>query len=139
MCKEELVKKAFEARGHSYSPYSNFRVGAALLTKSGAVYTGCNIENASYGAAICAERTAAVQAIYHGDTAFTAIAIVGAPKDAETDAFGYAYPCGICRQFLREFAETGMKIYVAKTPDEIHETTLEALLPHSFGPEDLNI
>lgn len=137
MEKNELVRLAFEAREKSYSPYSNFRVGAALLTEDGTVFQGCNVENASYGAAICAERTAALQAVYHGHTAFKAIAIVGYPKDNTPEESDYAYPCGICRQFLREFAMPGMAVYVARTPNEVLESTLEDLLPHSFGPENL--
>lgn len=137
MDKQQLIRLAFEAREQSYSPYSGFKVGAALLTENGQVYQGCNVENASYGAAICAERCAALKAVYDGQQVFTAIAIVGYHKDASAEEASYAYPCGICRQFLREFAAPGMKIYVARTPDEVMESTLEDLLPHSFGPEDL--
>ena len=141
MDREQLIGLAFEARNKSYSPYSSYAVGAALLCASGEVYLGCNVENASYGAGICAERTAAVKAVSGGEREFTAIAVVGGPKDAFPggDEFGYAYPCGICRQFLREFAAPGMKVYVARgtAPGDILETTLEDLLPHSFGPEHL--
>lgn len=136
MDKHELVRLALEARARSYSPYSNFQVGAALLA-DGKVFQGCNVENASYGAAICAERNAALQAVYDGKRKFEAIAVAGYAKDAAPDEIGYAFPCGICRQFLREFAVAGMKVYVAKSLDDIYETTLEALLPDSFGPEDL--
>ena len=132
-----LIDIAFDAREQSYSPYSDFRVGAALLCGSGNIYTGCNVENASYGAGICAERTAAVKAVSAGEREFTAIAVVGFPKDAAPDDAGFAYPCGICRQFLREFAAPGMQVVVARTKEDILNTTLEALLPHSFGPEDL--
>lgn len=137
MDKHELVRLAFEAMEHSYSPYSNFQVGAALLTADGTVYQGCNVENASYGAAICAERTAALKAVFDGKRVFKAIAVVGAHRDSAPEEASYAYPCGICRQFLREFAAPDMKIYVARTPDEILESTLWDMLPHSFGPEDL--
>ena len=133
--KKELVAAAFAARAQSYAPYSDFCVGAAVLTESGHIYQGCNVENASYGATVCAERTAALQAVFHGDRVFTAIAIVGGERNAET--LGYAYPCGICRQFLREFAAPHMKVYVAASLDEIVETTLEELLPHAFGPQSL--
>lgn len=136
MDRRELVRLAIDARERSYSPYSKFRVGAALLA-GGKIYQGCNVENASYGAAICAERNAALQAVYDGRLKFEAIAVVGYAQDAKPEEIGYAYPCGICRQFLREFAVPGMKVYVAKSLDDIYETTLEDLLPASFGPEDL--
>ena len=137
MNKQELVRLALEARAHSYVPYSHFRVGAALLTASGKVYQGCNVENASYGGTICAERTAALRAVYEGEQRFSAIAVAGFPEVAPPEARGYAYPCGICRQFLREFALPGMKVYIARSEKEVIETTLEELLPMSFGPEHL--
>ncbi|MDL2293147.1 cytidine deaminase [Ruminococcaceae bacterium OttesenSCG-928-D13] len=133
---KQLVELAFQARESSYSPYSGFAVGAALLCASGKVYLGCNVENASYGAGICAERTAAVKAISEGERRFAAVAVVGFPAGKQPEDAGFAWPCGICRQFLREFAAPGMKVYVAKG-DEIRESTLEDLLPNSFGPEDL--
>lgn len=138
--KLELVKKAFEARSHSYSPYSRFQVGAALLTSDGEIFTGANIENASYGATICAERTAAVKAASSGSRAFVAIAVVGSEEGSDEQDMAYAYPCGICRQFLREFISPAgdMIVLVAKTPDDYRETSLDALLPESFGPSDLD-
>lgn len=135
--KAKLVSLAFQARESSYSPYSSFMVGAALLCGSGKIYLGCNVENASYGAGICAERTAAVKAISEGERLFRAIAVVGFEKGAGPESAGFAYPCGICRQFLREFAVPDMAVLVARTPTDILDTTLEALLPHSFGPEHL--
>lgn len=137
MDKRQLIQLAFEAREKSYAPYSNFQVGAALLTENGTVYQGCNVENASYGAAICAERSAATKAVFDGNRAFKAIAVVGFHKDAKPEEISFAYPCGICRQFLREFAAPDMKVYVASTPDQVLESTLEDMLPYSFGPEDL--
>lgn len=137
MTKEQLVEAAFQARESSYSPYSNFMVGAALQCESGKVYLGCNVENASYGAGICAERTAAVKAVSEGERVFTAIAVVGFPKGAAPEDAGFAYPCGICRQFLNEFAAPGMKVYVARTREDVLDTTLEDILPYSFGPKDL--
>lgn len=137
MTRDQLVDLAFTARESSYSPYSNFMVGAALLCDSGQVYLGCNVENASYGAGICAERTAAVKAVSEGERVFTAIAVVGFAKGAAPGDTGFAYPCGICRQFLREFAAPGMKVYVGRTREDVLDTTLEDLLPHSFGPEHL--
>lgn len=135
--KELLVEKALEARKMSYSPYSHFQVGAAILTGSGKIYTGANIENASYGATICAERTAAVKAIFEGERRFAAIAIAGSPEGTAEEDFVYSYPCGICRQFLREFALSDMVVYVKGPGNEIKESTLSELLPASFGPEHL--
>jgi len=123
-----LIQKALEAKEKAYVPYSNFHVGAALLADNGDIYTGCNIESASYTPTICAERTAISKAVSEGETKFKAIAVVG---DSE-----YTYPCGVCRQVIREFGKD-MKIIIAKSEDEYREYTLEELLPHSFGPEDL--
>lgn len=134
MDKHELVRLAFEARQSSYAPYSGFRVGAAVLAGSGRAYRGCNVENASYGASICAERAAVLRAVCEGERTLEAVAVVGFAADTRAV---YSFPCGICRQFLREFAAPGMKIYVARTPDDIHESVLEEMLPHSFGPESL--
>lgn len=135
--KELLIEKALGARKMSYSPYSHFQVGAAILTESGKIYTGANIENASYGATICAERTAAVKAIFEGERLFAAIAIAGSPEGTAEEDFAYSYPCGICRQFLREFALPDMAVYIKGPENEIKETTLSELLPDSFGPEHL--
>ena len=98
MNRQDLIDKAHEAMKNAYSPYSGFKVGAAILTKDGKIFTGCNVENASYGATICAERCAATKAVSEGSNEFTAIAIV-----SSSDKF--TYPCGICRQFLSEFFE----------------------------------
>ncbi|HHX19578.1 MAG TPA: cytidine deaminase [Clostridiaceae bacterium] len=138
--KLRLVEEAFLARESSYAPYSRFKVGAAILTTDGRIFRGANIENASYGATICAERTAAVKAVSEGAEAFVAIAVVGAEENANLEALDLAYPCGICRQVLREFLPTSgeMIILVATSPTAFFETTLHALLPHSFGPEDLD-
>ena len=125
---EALFEKACAMLDMAYAPYSQFRVGACLLTEDGRVFTGCNIENASYDATICAERTAAVKAVSEGATKFLAIAIAG-EKEA-------AWPCGICRQFLREFGPH-MRVIVGQKGGPLHTATLDALLPHSFGPEDL--
>ncbi|MGO1368125.1 MAG: cytidine deaminase [Senegalia sp. (in: firmicutes)] len=125
---EELVKKAIEAKEMAYVPYSKFRVGAALLTDDGKIYKGCNIESASYSPTNCAERTAIFKAVSEGDKNFTAIAV--------TSDSGYTFPCGVCRQVMREFSPK-LKIYIVKNENEYKEFTLEELLPHSFGPEDL--
>lgn len=123
-----LVKMAIKAKENAYVPYSGFRVGAALLTKEGKVYTGCNIESASYTPTICAERTAISKAVSEGDKSFEAIAVTG---DSE-----YTFPCGVCRQVIREFGRD-IKVIVVKSEEEYKIFTLDELLPNSFGPEDL--
>ena len=138
MDEKELVFLAIEARKKSYTPYSKFKVWAALLTKNGRVYQGCNIECASYSPTTCAERTALLKAVYDGNLEFSAIAIVGGPE-TQSDIFSdYSPPCGVCRQFLREFCDPkNMKVIVAKSLDDIKIFTLEELLPLSFGPDNL--
>ena len=134
----ELVKEAFEAMKNSYSPYSEFKVGAALLTKDGKVYRGCNIENSSYGATNCAERTAIFKAVSEGERHFTAIAIVGFKDGVTPGLEEYAYPCGVCRQVMREFVNPKeFRIIVASGEDHFKSFTLEELLPCSFEPENL--
>ena len=113
MTEHELVQMALKAREYAYAPYSCFRVGAALLCSDGKVYTGCNIENASYPCGICAERTAAAKAVSEGHTAFEALAVVGSSQEICT-------PCGLCRQFLFEFAP-GLKVLCARA-DGSYET-----------------
>ena len=137
--KKTLVESAFEAREGSYAPYSRFKVGAAILTADGQIFTGANVENASYGATICAERTAAVKAASSGARQFIAIAITGFSDEVPPEERDYAFPCGICRQVLREFLpESGdITVFVALSPEDVFETTLNTLLPHSFGPEHL--
>mgnify|MGYP005849738415 CR=1 FL=1 len=123
-----LVEAAQGARQRAYAPYSHYRVGAALLGQSGAVYTGCNVENASYGASICAERTAAVKAISEGERTFVAIAVVTANGGT---------PCGICRQFLSEFAPD-LRVIIADAEGRVHsESALADLLPDSLGTAKL--
>lgn len=132
----ELIEMAIEARKMAYAPYSKFKVGAALLGKNGVVYKGCNIENASYPATNCAERTAVYNALMDGQKEFEAIAIVGGADEAST--LEYCSPCGICRQVMREFCEpASFEIIVAKNSQEYKVFTLEELLPESFGPENL--
>ena len=111
----------------SYSPYSHYRVGAALLTKSGAVITGCNIENSAYTAAICAERTAISNAVSQGERDFVAIAVATVNGGA---------PCGVCRQVMREFAPD-LTVIIGDVSGHYQVLTLADLLPHSFGPENL--
>ena len=131
----QLIREAIAAMQYSYSPYSHFRVGAALLTKGGKIYCGCNIENAAYGPTNCAERTAFFKAVSEGELDFDAICIVGG-KDGILEE--YAPPCGVCRQVMMEFCnpET-FKIILAT--DEVHYTeyTLGELLPLGFGPGNL--
>ncbi|MGM9524335.1 MAG: cytidine deaminase [Faecousia sp.] len=131
----ELVNLAIEAREHAYVPYSNFAVGAALLTRDGKVYQGCNIENSSYGATNCAERTAFFTAVYQGERDFEAIAIVGGKAGEPVSEL--CAPCGICRQVMREFCKDDFKIILSKGDGTVLETTLTNLLPLSFSKEDL--
>lgn len=133
MEEKELIRAAMEARQRAYAPYSDFLVGAALLTENGTIYQGCNIENASYGATNCAERTAVFRAVSEGETRFSAIAIVGGMRDQELT---YAYPCGICRQVLREFCDPEqMWVIVARSETDYKKRKLSELLPDSFGPD----
>lgn len=134
MNKKDLFILAKEAMKNSYAPYSNYNVGAVLLTKSGKTYKGCNIENASYSVTNCAERTALFSAISNGEKDFEAICIVGGKNGAITD---YAMPCGICRQALAEFCDADFKVYVGKSEDDIKEFTLGELLPYSFDKSKL--
>lgn len=122
---QKLVDLAYEAREKSYSPYSNFKVGAAILTDDGHVYTGCNVENSSYGATICAERTAALKAVSEGHRTFKAIAIVSSSNQ-------YTYPCGICRQFLSEFMKDNGEIILHDMSKGRKKYRLGELLPEMF-------
>ena len=133
---KELIRVALQARNNSYSPYSRFQVGAALLTSSGLVYTGCNIENAAYAPTNCAERTAFFKAVSEGSYEFQAIAIAGGPKYATTLAI--CSPCGVCRQVMMEFCNPKtFRILLAKSEEDYEEFTLEQLLPLGFGPKNL--
>ena len=130
----ELMRIAEEARKFSYVPYSHFAVGAALLTKDGKVYTGCNIENASYTPTNCAERTAVFKAVSEGEKDFVAIAVIGAPEGEEGK---FCAPCGVCRQVLREFCDPNTFRVLLGTTKEVKSYTLGELLPASFSPADL--
>lgn len=134
MTEKELLLKAVEARDFAYAPYSNHKVGAALLGKSGKVYTGCNVENAAYTPTNCAERTAIFKAVSEGEREFSAIAIVGGIGDTLS---AVCAPCGVCRQVLGEFCDRDMPIIMG-TPEKIVVSTLGELLPLSFGKSDLN-
>ncbi len=128
-----LIQAALEARKEAYVPYSHYAVGAALLTDAGEIITGCNIENASYGATNCAERTAYFKAVSQGIRGFQAIAIAGGMEgEAPVE---YAYPCGICRQVMQEFGRDDFQVIVAKSPEDYQEYRLDELLPFGFGGE----
>ena len=131
----ELVNLAIEAREHSYSPYSGFAVGAALLTKDGKVYQGCNIENSAFGPTHCAERTAFFTAVYQGEREFEAIAVVGGKAGQPISEL--CAPCGVCRQVMREFCEDDFKIYLSKGDGTAVEVKLTDLLPFGFTKDDL--
>ncbi len=126
---DELILQAEQAMKNAYAPYSGFSVGAALLAKSGKVYTGCNIENASFGVTNCAERTALFKAVSEGEREFIAIAIVGG-KDSKIGDF--CYPCGVCRQALSEFTDISFKILLKNSEGDVISTTLYDLLPNAF-------
>lgn len=127
-----LVNEAIKARNFSHSPYSKFKVGAAILCSDGSVFKGCNIENASYSETVCAERVAIFNAISQGKSSFTAIAIVGG-KDGVSD---YTYPCGACRQVLSEFCDSTLEVVLYSGKD-IKICTLGQLFPFSFGKSDI--
>ena len=132
---QTLGEQATNAMTRAYAPYSHFHVGAAVMGASGKVYIGANVENASYGAAVCAERNAIFQAVLAGERSLKAIAVVGGKNGVVTD---YCPPCGICRQVMREFSDPKtFKIYLRKSPTEFRSYTLEELLPESFGPDQL--
>lgn len=136
MTNKELFELAMQARENSYSPYSHFMVGAALLAKNGKVYTGCNIENASYTPTICAERTAFFKAVSEGTRSFERIAICGSP---EGNLVQMAPPCGVCRQVMMEFCDPdSFEIVLGTGPDDLKVYTLKELLPLGFGPSDLD-
>lgn len=131
-----LMRTAIQAREYSYSPYSNFRVGAALLCADGSVYTGCNMENAAFTPGICAERTAIYKAVSEGKREFQAIAIVGGALGRE--ALSVTAPCGVCRQVMREFCDPeSFRIILGTGEEDLHIYLLKELLPLSFGPENL--
>lgn len=131
----ELINSALSMLEFSYAPYSDFKVGAALLTKDGKIYTGCNIENAAYTPGNCAERTAFFKAVSEGHKEFSIIAIVGGKSGIVTK---YCPPCGVCRQVMREFCdEKTFQIILAIDAEHYTSVTLQQLLPMSFGPEQL--
>ena len=128
---EKLIEFADQARENAYTPYSHFRVGAALLCEDGTIYTGCNIENAAYGPSNCAERTAVFKAVSEGKRRFRAIAIIGDSQDITS-------PCGVCRQVLSEFCGPEFVIIMCNTQKQYRQATLGELLPYSFGADTIN-
>lgn len=130
---QTLIEKAFDMLDFAYVPYSRYTVGAALLAKNGKIYTGCNIENVSFGPTNCAERTALFKAVSEGIKDFTAIAVVGGPQKKVND---YCSPCGVCRQALREFCGGDFIFILAKSKTEYRLMTMDQILPESFKPDN---
>ena len=130
----KLCETAVAMRQKSYVPYSHFRVGAALLTEEGEIFTGCNVENAAFTPTNCAERTAIFKAISEGYHRFAAIAISGGPQDGELQ---YCPPCGVCRQVISEFCDSDFPIFLTKGGTDYKAYTLEELLPFRFGPDNM--
>lgn len=134
MTDKELLSLAVKAMENSYSPYSNCKVGAALLTQSGKVYTGTNIENAAFGPTVCAERVAIFKAVSDGEKSFSKIAVVGGKNGVINGIFA---PCGVCRQVMREFCSDDFTVIMGTSENEHKLLTLAELLPLSFSPEDV--
>ena len=134
MNNKELVKSAFDAMQKAYAPYSCYKVGAALLSKSGTVYSGCNVENAAYGPTNCAERTAFFKAVSEGEREFAKIAIVGGKNGNVNDLF---MPCGVCRQVMAEFCDGDFEVIVARSTDDFSVFTLSELLPYGFSKSNI--
>lgn len=134
MTNEELCSLAVNVMSNAYVPYSNYRVGAALLTKSGKIYTGCNIENASYSPTVCAERTAIFKAVSEGEREFVKIAVAGG-KNGEIS--GEFPPCGVCRQVMAEFCDSDFEILVVNGENSFTVYKLSDILPYSFNPEHI--
>ena len=134
MTDKEIYNSAIKAMEHSYSPYSDCKVGAALLCKNGKVFTGTNIENAAFGPTVCAERVAVFKAVSEGEKDFSKIAVVGGKNGVINGIFA---PCGVCRQVLREFCEDDFEILLGETNDSFKTVTLKELLPLSFSPDDV--
>lgn len=135
MTDKELVIEAISAMKNSYSPYSDFKVGAALLTDSGKIYTGCNIENVAFAPSICAERVAFFKAISEGEKNFSKIAVVGGKNGIISSA---TPPCGVCRQVMREFCSDDFEILIVRENENYDKVLLKDLLPQSFKPEILS-
>lgn len=134
MTDKELYRLAIDAMKYSYSPYSDCKVGAALLTENGKVFTGTNIENAAFGPTVCAERVAVFKAVSEGERNFSKIAVVGGKGGIINGIFA---PCGVCRQVLREFCKDDFEILLGETEDSFKKVTLKDLLPLSFSPDNV--
>lgn len=136
MTEQQLVLTAIKAMNNAYVPYSGYRVGAALLTVSGKVYTGCNIENAAYSPTVCAERTAIFKAVSEGEREFAMLAVAGG-KDGKLS--GTFPPCGVCRQVMAEFCSADFPVLLVESETAWKRTTLSELLPLSFTPDHIDI
>jgi len=135
MSDKDLIQEAFEAQKMSYSPYSGYKVGAALLCKNGKIYRGCNIESSTYSPTNCAERTAFFKAISEGDREFEAIAIVGGRENETLEKLIYFFPCGVCRQVMVEFCDMeSFKIITAKSETDYKVNSLKELMPFMVSP-----
>lgn len=137
MTDKELIKAALAARKSAYAPYSRYAVGAAVLTQSQKVFTGCNVENASYPAGLCAERVAIFKAVSEDERDILAIALVGGKDNCQGELPDYISPCGMCRQVMSEFGNENMRILLAKSENDYKEYTLGELLPLSFTAKSL--
>ena len=135
MTDKELVIEAINAMKNSYSPYSDFKVGAALLTENGKIFNGCNIENVAFGPSICAERVAFFKAISEGEKNFSKIAVVGGNAGVISSP---TPPCGVCRQVMREFCNDDFEILIVRENENYDKVLLKDLLPQSFKPEILS-
>ena len=132
---KELIQTALDARKNAYAPYSHYQVGAALLSSDGTIYSGCNSENASYGATNCAERTAFFSAVSEGKRDFLAIAITGGLEGEEIS--DYAVPCGICRQIMQEFCGDDFQVIVAKSTEDFRQYPFSEILPFGFDGDKI--
>ena len=132
MEKEQLITLGWQAAAKAYAPYSHWQVGAAVLGEDGRVYTGCNVENASYGLTNCAERTAIFKAVSEGEREFSCIAVVGGKDGVVEDVFP---PCGICRQVMQEFCAPDFMVYMGRGDGSFEAVRLDALLPFGFSAE----
>ena len=132
---KELIQTALDARKNAYAPYSHYQVGAALLSSDGTIYSCCNIENASYGATNCAERTAFFSAVSEGKRDFLAIAITGGLEGEEIS--DYAVPCGICRQIMQEFCGDDFQVIVAKSTEDFRQYPFSEILPFGFDGDKI--
>ena len=136
--KQELIRKALEVRERAYTPYSGFQVGAALLSRKGTVFLGCNVENAAYTPTNCAERTAFFQAVAQGEREFSAIAIVGGAAGSTSGERDYCAPRGVCRQVMMEFCDPEeFLVILARDEEDFREYRLSQLFPMGFGPANL--